>query len=91
MNPKREADSRRTPAAYAIFLKTFFDPNAFQRSEYTPEMEALYQSWLAAVKRVGTRDCRIAATAIVLGFTVITANLSDYQPIPNVQTDNWNR
>ena len=91
LNPKREADTRRTPAAYAIFLKTFFDLSAFQRSEYTPEMEALYQSWPAAVKRVGTCDCRIAATAIVLGFTVITCNGGDYQPIPNVQTADWNR
>ena len=91
LNPKLEADSRRTPAAYAIFLKTIFDLNAFQHSEYTPKMEALYQSWPAAVKRVGTRDCRTAATAIVRGFTVITCNLNDYQPIPDVQTDDWNR
>ena len=91
LNPKLEADSRRTPAAYAIFLKTVFDLNAFPHAAYTAEMEALYQSWPAAVKRVGTRDCRIAATAIILGFTVITCNLGDYQPIPDVQTDDWNQ
>ena len=90
LNSSRPADSRRTPAAYAIFLKTLFDLNAFQHAEYTPQMEALFQSWPAAVKRVGTRDCRIAATALVLGFTVITCNLSDYQPIPDVRTDDWN-
>ena len=91
LNPKREADSQKTPAAYAISLKTYFDLNAFRHAAYTAEMEALYQSWPAAVKRVGTRDCRIAATAIVLGFTVTTCNGGDYQPIPNVQMDDWNR
>ncbi len=91
LNPKHEADSLKTPAAYALFLKTFSDLSAFQRSDYTAEMEALYQSWPASVKRLGTQDCRIAATAIVLGFTVITCNLSHYRPIPKVDMGDWNR
>ena len=62
----------------------------FQHLPYTAEMEDLYQSWPAAVKRIGTRDCRIAATAIVFGSTVVTCNLSHLPAIPDVQTDNWN-
>ena len=91
LNPKRKADSLKLPLAYDLLLQTWRQLANYQVLPYTAEMEDLYQSWPAAVKRVGTRDCRIAATAIVLGFTVITCNGGDYRPIPDVQTDNWNR
>ncbi len=91
LNSARASDRPKVPLAYDLLLKTVRDLRRFEHLPYTAEMEALYQSWPAAVKRVGTRDCRIAATALVLGFTVITCNLSDYQPIPDVQTGDWNR
>ena len=91
LNPARMSDRPKVPLAYDLLLKTVRDLRRFEHLPYTAEMEALYQSWPAAVKRMGTRDCRIAATAIILGFTVITCNLSDYEPIPDVQTDDWNR
>ena len=43
----------------------------------------------AAIKRLGTHDCRIAATAIVSGFTVVTCNTRHFQPIPDVQVEDW--
>ena len=91
LNPKIEKDSQRTPTAYALLLKTVSDLNTFPHLAYTAEMEALYQSWPAAVKRLGTRDCRIAATAFIHGFTVVTCNLSHFQPMPNVQMDDWSQ
>ena len=90
LNSARIADRLKVPFAYDLLLKAVRELQTFQHLPYTAEMEALYQSWPASVKRVGTRDCRIAATAIVLGFIVITCNLGDYQPIPAVETANWN-
>ncbi len=89
LNSSRNVDSLRTPQAYALFLKTLDDLHAFHFLPYTAEMEALYQSWPAAVKRLGTRDCRIAATAIVHGFTIVTCNLSHFQPIPGIIAEDW--
>ena len=91
LSPARASDQAKVPLAYARLLETVRDLRRFEHLPYTAEMEALYQSWPAAVKRVGTRDCRIAATAIVLGFIVITGNLGHYQPIPNTQADDWSR
>ena len=54
-------------------------------------MEDLYQSWSPAVKRLGTRDCRIAATALVHGFTVVTCNLSHSRPIPGIRAEDWSQ
>ncbi len=78
LNPARVLDRAKVPLAYDLLLKTVRDLRRFEHLPYTAEMEALHQSWPAAVKRVGTRDCRIAATAIALGFTVITCNLSHF-------------
>ena len=91
LNPARVSDRAKVPLAYDLLLETVKRLQQFPHLAYTAEMEALYQSWPSAVKRMGTRDCRIAATAIIHGFTVITCNLSHYQPIPDVRTDNWNR
>ena len=89
LNPTRSADALRVPLAYGLLLKTLHDLQDFQHLPYTAEMEALYQSWPAAVKRVGTRDCRIAATAIIHGFTVITCNTRHFQSIPGVTVEDW--
>ncbi len=61
----------------------------FQTLPYTEADEDLYQSWSAAVKRVGTRDCRVAASAINRRLTVVTANLRHFQQIPGVQAVDW--
>lgn len=91
LSPARVSDQAKTPLAYDLLLETVRDLRRFQHLPYTAEMEDLYQSWPTPVKRLGTRDCRIAATAIISGFTVVTCNLSHYQPIPNVKMDDWNR
>lgn len=80
LDPKQKADRLKLPLAYDLLLQTRRQLANYQVLLYTAEMEALYQSWPAAVKRVGTRDCRIGATALVHGFTVITCNLSHFQP-----------
>ncbi len=89
LNPKIAADSRQVPPAYDLLLKTLRDLQDFQHLPYTLEAEKLYQSWPAAVERLGTNDCRIAATAIVSGFTVITCNTRHFQPIPGVAAEDW--
>ncbi len=91
LNPARVADRAKMPLAYALLLETVQRLQQFPHLAYTAEMEALYQSWPAAVKRLGTRDCRIAATAILHGFTVITCSLSHFGLIPSVLADDWSR
>ena len=90
-NPSRPSDGLKTPLAYDLLLETLRFLQDFQYLPYITDAEALYQSWLAAVKRVGTRDCRIAATAIVHGFTVVTCNTRHFQPIPGVRLEDWSR
>ena len=64
---------------------------SFQILPYTDEAEQLYQSWTAKQKRVGPNDCRIAASAILAGFTVITCNGKDFSTIPGVAWQDWSQ
>lgn len=64
---------------------------AFQILPYTDEAEQLYQSWTAKQKRVGPNDGRIAASAILAGFTVITCNGKDFSTIPSLNWQDWSQ
>ena len=89
LDPKRKADSLKLPLAYDLLQRTFRQLEKFQFLSYTPEAEALFQSWPASVKRVGTRDCRIAA--ITHGFVVVSCNTRHFQPIPGVVLEDWSQ
>lgn len=39
--------------------------------------------------QIGDADMRIASIALVHGFAVITANLRDFQRVPNLHVQNW--
>ena len=58
---------------------------------YTDEAEQLHQSWTAQQKRVGPNDCRIAASAMLAGFTVITCNGKDFSAIPSIVWQDWSQ
>jgi tRNA(fMet)-specific endonuclease VapC len=91
LNSARVSDRSKIPQAYELLLETVRELQRFRYLSYTADMETLYQSWPATVKRVGTRDCRIAATAIAHEFTVVTCNLSHFQLIPGVTLEDWSR
>ena len=64
---------------------------AFQILPYTDEAEALYRSWSAKQRRIGPNDCRIAASAIFAGFTVITCNGKAFSTIPGLNWQDWSK
>jgi tRNA(fMet)-specific endonuclease VapC len=79
----------RVVMAYQGFEELFSALNQFQHISYTDEIDRIYRSMTLEQKRVGTQDCRIAATAIALGMTVVTANVSDFRKIGTVEIEDW--
>ncbi len=65
--------------------------SVFQILPYTDEAEVLFQSWTAKQKRIGSNDCRIAASAISAGLTVVTCNRKDFSALPGVTWQDWSR
>jgi tRNA(fMet)-specific endonuclease VapC len=74
---------------YRAFEGLFEALHRFQVVSYTSEIEQIYQSMSWEQKRVGTQDCRIAATAIALDYTVVTANKADFVKIGGVRLEDW--
>ena len=63
----------------------------FQILPYGDEAERLYKSWTAQQKRVGANDGRIAASALIAGFIVVTCNGKDFSRLPDVLFEDWSR
>ena len=86
--------SKRKPSvtiAYQYFDDLFSALHRFQILPYTNEAENIYQSLPAKVKRIGTQDCRIAASAKTNNFTVITVNINDFVSIGLTNVEDWTR
>lgn len=75
--------------AYQEFEEVFEALHRFQILPYASEAEQIYQSLSPKVKRVGTQDCRIAATARSKGYIVVTANVADFERIGIVSIEDW--
>jgi tRNA(fMet)-specific endonuclease VapC len=83
---------RHKPSVVNVYrgFEDLFDAlHRFQIVSYTSQVEQIYRSMTLQQKRVGTQDCRIAATAIALDYTVITANTSDFHKIGGVKVEDW--
>lgn len=82
-------DKPGNPAAYSLFGNLLDSLGDYKIHLYTAEAMLIYASLPASVKRVGTQDCRIAASALAAGWVVVTANTRHFSQIPGVQLEDW--
>lgn len=83
--------NERTPLVtrhYDFLRNVIGDVSRFQILPYDDEAERIFQAFPPAVKRIGTKDCRIAASALSRNFTVITRNTDDFQQT-GARCENW--
>jgi len=73
---------------YDFLRNVIGDVSRFQILPYDDEAERIFQAFPPAIKRIGTKDCRIAASALSRDFTVITRNIDDFNQI-GVRCENW--
>ena len=90
INQLRTRKDTRLPLAYDFLWDLIRDLNRVSILRYDEEAERLFHSWPASIKRVGSQDCPIAATALVNGFTIITANTAHFSKITD-QYEDWSR
>lgn len=87
----KNRDKASLPAAHDFLIRLLVDICNYRIHPYNEEAARIYASFPAQVKRVGTQDCRIAASAIASGWIVVTANQKDFSRIPGVQFEDWSR
>jgi tRNA(fMet)-specific endonuclease VapC len=56
---------------------------------YDADAAAIFDRLSAVRAKVGTMDLRIASTALSRGMILLTRNVSDFQRVPDLLTDDW--
>lgn len=86
---QKTRDKSTFPAAQAFLVDLLTDISNYDLHPYSDEAARVYASFPASVKRLGTQDCRIAASAIAARWIVVTANHRHFSQIPGVQIEDW--
>ena len=74
---------------YALLLRILRDLADLQLLPFDDDAERIYRKMPAAVRRIGAADCRIAASALSRGHTVITRNRRHFGQIPGLLFEDW--
>ena len=84
-NSKRTASSEQDCAFLRSIMRDLSD---FQILPYDEAAKQIFNA-MTAEKRVGGNDCKIAASAMSRGFTVVTRNVKDFGQIKGVVYTDW--
>ena len=80
-----------SPARTLAALENFLGPLTIL--DFTAAEAATYAEVRAGLERagrpIGPLDTMIAAHAVTQGMTLVTNNLSEFQRVPALKTDNW--
>ena len=85
----RSPDVHRQLPAYERLVELF---DFFSRWKIVPFDEAAADEFVRLRKqkiRIGTMDLKIAATALVQDALLLSANLRDFEQVPDLRVENW--
>jgi predicted nucleic acid-binding protein len=85
---KSPRTSLSLPRAHEDFVATLEDLRIFPIRTFSPEAEAIFQTFPPAILRIGAQDCRIAAQAMAHDLTVVTRNIRDFEAI-GARCEDW--
>jgi len=75
--------------AYTKLLETAHFFGTISVVPFDMAYEQQFQALRAMRLRVGSRDLRIAATALVQNVVLITRNRRDFEQVPGLRLDDW--
>lgn len=78
-----------TVRAYQMFEHILADFAELNVASFDMAAANRFDTLRAAKVRIGTMDLRIAAIALVNGWTVVTRNLVDFARVPNLLLEDW--
>jgi tRNA(fMet)-specific endonuclease VapC len=85
----RSDDVHRQVPAYQELLRLFVFFSRWHVVLFDEQAASEYQGLRAQRIRIGTMDLKIAAIALVHNALLLSANLRDFQQIPNLRVANW--
>lgn len=85
---RRYEREQKLPQAFTFVENLLLDLSDYQILPFDNPANERYRGMPAEAKRRGKGDCRIAASALVRGYKVITRNEADFRAI-GVACENW--
>lgn len=94
LNSIRQAEAGKSKLsierAYELLAETL---DAFKQVlilSYSPQAQALFESWRRQKIHVGTHDLRIAAICVSHATKLVTRNSRDFAQVPGLDFEVWN-
>lgn len=85
----RSGDVRRQVPAYHELLRLFDFFARWHVVLFDEQAASQFQGLRAQRIRIGTMDLKIAAIALIHDALLLSANLRDFQQVPNLRVANW--
>ena len=85
----RRSEGEAREHAYTKWLETVHFFSTIPVVPFDMACEQQFQALRAMRLRVGSRDLRIAATALVQNVVLITRNRRDFEQVPGLMLDDW--
>ena len=85
----RRSEGEARVHAYTKLLETVQFLSTIPVVPFDMACEQQFQALRAMRLRVGSRDLRIAATALVQNVVLITRNRRDFEQVPGLMLDDW--
>jgi tRNA(fMet)-specific endonuclease VapC len=85
----RADDVRRQVPAYQELLRLFDFFSRWHVLPFDEQAASAFQGLRAQRIRIGTMDLKMAAIALVHDALLLSANLRDFQQVPNLRVANW--
>jgi tRNA(fMet)-specific endonuclease VapC len=86
---RREDTQQRGVEGYQLLYRLIQELSEYQIVPFEEEDRKIYSEFPKAVRRLGSNDCRIAATALRRELTVVTRNLRHFAQIPSCIAEDW--
>jgi tRNA(fMet)-specific endonuclease VapC len=85
----RLRDVRRQPPAYVRLGQLFNTLRDWEIVPFDDRASDVFAGLRRQAIRIGTMDLKITSIALVNDALLVTANLRDYSPVPNLRCENW--
>jgi tRNA(fMet)-specific endonuclease VapC len=86
---RKQRTSEQVVYAYSRLESLIADYGNWKVASFDLDAEQTYLSLRQQRVRIGTMDLRIAATALVRDYTVLTRNLVDFEQVPGLKVEDW--
>lgn len=79
----------KSAQGHAALIQTVRYFQAWNILLFNEEADAIFRQIQKRRIRVGAQDLRIAATALLHGFVVVTVNVHDFVQVPDLKVEDW--